>query len=478
MKRKILSFLLVFGMFECVIAQTKDGVVSFDVPVKNSLKFNRFLINPAFSYIREDESFVSFLNKRQWMGFEDAPTSYFFSYSGKFRDQNGIGFGIFQRNVGVMTSFGAVANFARNVELNNDSNFTFGLNLAYVNSGLNTSKAFTNEPDASLDNVPKNSLISVNPGINYSTGFIDFGVTANNVFYYNFTNSESVQDDPAKSIAAHAMYTGYFDGYGFLEKARFSALIRGDVAKEKTIFSGSFLFNAPKAGWAQAGYNSVYGASAGIGIILAKKISIGYTVEKGFGNFSDFGLTHEVTLAYKIRGYGEYEDDKPIVRATKKTNPGQTTKAVAVKKKTSAELYKERQEALALKQQQEKERLEAERLRREAALAEAKAKAEEAARLKAEREKELALQGQQNAEARAKALAEAKLKAEQDKAKALADAERLRNEKLAADAKAKSDTAARLKAEQERLAREKAEADRIAREQALADAKAKADEAA
>src|SRR6476620_2807430 len=101
MKKRIVSFLLIFSLFQALNAQTKDGVVSFDVPAKNSLKFNRYLCNPAFSYIREDESFVSFLNKRQWMGFDDAPISYFFSYSGKFREQNGIAFGAFQRNVGV-----------------------------------------------------------------------------------------------------------------------------------------------------------------------------------------------------------------------------------------------------------------------------------------------------------------------------------------------------------------------------------------
>ena len=68
------------------------------------------------------------------------------------------------------------------------------------------------------------------------------------------------------------------------------------------------------------------------------------------------GLSHEFTIAYKIKGYGDYEDTKPIVKATKKTNPG--VKATAVKKKSLAELQKEREAALALKAQQDKERLE------------------------------------------------------------------------------------------------------------------------
>ena len=74
-----------------------------------------------------------------------------------------MAFGAFQRNIGVLTSFGVVGNFTRNVEINRDNNFTFGLNLAYVNSGLNEGKIVTNEPDPSLQNIAKNSLISVNP---------------------------------------------------------------------------------------------------------------------------------------------------------------------------------------------------------------------------------------------------------------------------------------------------------------------------
>ncbi|SHI40576.1 PorP/SprF family type IX secretion system membrane protein [Flavobacterium terrae] len=510
MRKGLLCFVLMLCLFETALAQTGDGVMSFDVPAKNSLKFNKFLINPTFSFVREDESFITFLNKRQWTGFQDAPTAYFFSYSGKFREQNGIAVGAFQRNFGILTSFGAVVNFARSIEISNESNFTMGLNLAYVNSGLNTGKVKVNETtDLSLQSVPKNSLVTINPGINYSTGFIDLGLSANNIFTYNFNNSEVVPDDPMRGVAAHLMYTGYMYNSGLFENGKFSALIKGEMGKEKTIFSGSILVNAPKAGWFQAGYNSLYGVSGGLGLIIAKKISLGYVVEKSLGSYSDFGLSHEITLAYKIRGYGDYEDAKPIVKATNKTNPYK--RPVAVKRKSPAELKKERDAQLALKAQQEKERLEAERLRREKELAEAKAKAEEAARIKAEQEKALA-------EARAKAEAEARLKAEKDKENAVSEAERLRREKEAAalqakldaeakakeaaerlkaeqerarleaerlrkeradaEAKAKADAAAQAKAEADRIAREKAEAARIAKEKADAEARAKAEEAA
>jgi len=210
MRKKFIFFIVFLGITFVNHAQNGDGIVSFDVPAKNSLKFNKFLINPTFSFVREDESFVSFYTKRQFSGFENAPQAYFASYSGKFRDYNSIGFGLFQRNYGLLTTFGLVGNFARNIELSNDSNFTFGLNLAYVNSGLNAGKAITTQTDPSIQNVPKNSLATINPGINYSTGFMDFGISANNIFFYNFSGSGIVNDDPTKSFEGHIMYKSSF----------------------------------------------------------------------------------------------------------------------------------------------------------------------------------------------------------------------------------------------------------------------------
>ncbi|MFK7004753.1 PorP/SprF family type IX secretion system membrane protein, partial [Flavobacterium covae] len=452
-----------------------NGVRPFDVLAKNSLKFNKFIINPSFSHVREDESFISFYNKRKWIGFENSRTDYFFSLSGKIQELNAYGIGLFQNNESIYSTFGMVGNFARNLEILQDSNLTLGLNIAYLNSGINAGKIITNVPETILNNLSKYSLVSINPGINFGTGFFDIGIVANNLFLYNFNPSGIVQGNPAKNFGLHAMYTGYIDRDGILEKAKFSALGRAEIGTAYSGFGVSLLFNAPKAGWIQAGYDNLNGINAGIGFILAKKISVGYGIEKPLGNLSNFGLSHEFTLAYKLRGYGDYEDERPIVKASTRTNPKASDKAVPVKKKSPQELAKERAAELALKQQQEKARLEAERLRKEKELAEAKAKAEQEARLKAEKDRLAALKAKEEAEARAKAEIEARLRAEQDKNKALSEAERQRQERLANEARLKAEAAAKLKAEQDRLAKEKSEAARLAKEKAEADAKAKTD---
>ncbi|MDI6048326.1 PorP/SprF family type IX secretion system membrane protein [Flavobacterium sp. XS2P24] len=455
MKNIFIVIALFFGTQHLLYAQ-EDGVVSFNQPVRNSLKFNRFLINPTFSFVREQSTIVSFYNKRQWVQFDNAPQTYSVSYSGRFRENEGISVGLFQQNYGVLTTFGAVANFAHNVMLQEDSNLTFGMNVGFYKSGLDKGKVITNYPDPSLESIPSNALITVNPGINYGTAFLDFGLSVNNLILYNLKTSKVVKDDPEQSIQAHIMHTGYLDTYGFFDKSKFSALLKTEVKKDKTVVSGLMMFAIPKGIWAQAGYNSVYGMSGGIGLNITPKISLEYNYEKGIGNLSNFGSSHEVVFAYKFKSnsyyYGDDEEEGAIIP------PAEVRKSVPAQPKESSILSPEdaqklKELKLALAAQKEERRLQK---LKEIADAAAKAKADSLNQTK------LAA----DAKAKADALAQAKLAAD---AKAKADA--LAKAKIATDTKPKPDAVAQAKL----AADAKAKADALAQAKLAADAKAKAD---
>jgi type IX secretion system PorP/SprF family membrane protein len=484
MKKVFLSIIFFFISLQISLYSQEGGVVSFDIPANTSLKLNKFIINPTFSFVREDNTFISLYNKRQWAQFENAPQTYLFSYSGKFRENDGVGLGLFQQNYGVLTTFGGIINYAHNVTVNRENNLTFGVNLGFYKSGLDNSKVVTNFSDTSLDNIPSNSILTINPGINYGTGFFDFGISANNIVIYNFQNSQIISDAPSKGFEGHIMYTGYIDRYDIFEKSKFSALLKAESRKDKTIFSTLFLFNVPKAGWLQAGYNNLYGASGGIGFIVSKRFSIGYNFEKGFGDLSNLGNSHEFFLAYMFRGAND-EDDKPVVRSTKSN--GKITKAQAlanIKAREEARLAKleadrlRKEQAAAnlyAKTEAGKANLEAERLRKEKAaiaLKEKQAKdliansEAEKARIEAERLsklKEATELANASAADKARLAKEAAEKAIAEKA--LADLEKARLAKEAADrANASASENARLAKE----AAEKAIADkaRLAKEAA------------
>ena len=69
------------------------------------------------------------------------------------------------------------------------------------------------------------------------------------------------------------------------------------VGEDDIVLGGSLILDLPKLGWVQAGYDSFYGAAAGIGFNLNRRLSLGYTMEKGLsGDFNNFGVTHENTF--------------------------------------------------------------------------------------------------------------------------------------------------------------------------------------
>ncbi len=308
--------LLVFWFCQPLFSQS-EVPTSFALPIRNSLKFNRFVINPTFSFVREQNAFITFYNKRQWVSFENAPQTYLVSYSGRFRENEGVALGFFQQNQGVLTTFGAVANFAHNITLQTDSNLTFGVNLGFYKSGLNLSKVVTNYPDPILETIPSTASFVLNPGINYSTAFLDFGVTLTNFLVYNSSTSQLIHDDPEKSISAHLMHTGYLEGNGFFDKSKFSALIKSDFRKDKTILSGLAMLTIPNGVWAQLGYNTVYGISGGLGVNISQSIALEYNYERGLSSFSNFGASHEIGFAYKFssKKYNYEEDEQGSIIA-------------------------------------------------------------------------------------------------------------------------------------------------------------------
>ena len=450
---KNLLYIVLFFCFSQQFYSQEDGVVAFALPVRNSLKFNKYVINPTFSFVREQNKYISISNKREWVQFDNAPQTYLFSYAGRFAENAGAGVGLFQQNYGVLTTFGGVINFAYNAVLDGDKNLTFGMNMAFYKSGINSGGVITNFPDPSLENIPSNSLLTVNPGINYGTDFFDFGISLNNLVSYNIKTNKMVEDNPEQSVQGHIMYTGYVNSRGFFDQSKFSGLVRSEFKKSNTVISGIMMISIPKGMWAQAGYNSLYGLSGGIGFNISNQIALEYNYEKAIGDLSTFGSSHEVTLAYKFKkpykyNYGDDEDEGALITPSRKSN-----RSVASKKgsgKSDTEFRANRiakaklvADAKAKTDEEAKTNLVTDaqvKVAEEAGVtltAEEKAKADEEVRIKLAAE-----------EAKAKADEEVRIKLAAAEAQAKAD-EEARNKLAAAEAQAKADEETRIKLEAE-----------------------------
>ncbi len=303
MKLKLIYLLLFIMALTKVSAQEDSPFISYDVPSQNLLKFNRFLINPTFSTVREDLSYINLLHRNQSVSFDDNNQLYFLSYSGRINDRSGLGLSLYTQREGVVSNYGILANYAYGIKLSDKSNFTFGANLSYYSSGLDQNRANPIELDPFLSGFQDSSLLSFQPGFNISYEQFDFGLFAENLFDYNLKTSQSVTDFADKTFSGHLQYTYELENNsGVLEHSRLMPLLRARiVGQEDIVLGGNLIFDLPKLGWVQAGYDSFYGASAGIGFNLGKRLSLGYTMEKGLTNSIDnFGVTHEISFAYSF----------------------------------------------------------------------------------------------------------------------------------------------------------------------------------
>ncbi len=317
------KLVLLFTGFVLANLQAQDApVLTFTIPTQNTLLLNRFMMNPTFSVVRENDSYLTLYHRNQWIQFDDSPELYMLSYSGKYGERAGVGIGIYQQNLGIITSFGGVGNYAYQIPIREKIKLTLGFNIAYYNSGVDRNRAVTNEPDPAIMALRNNSLLSIKPALNVTWGSFDFGIYAENFVDYDFKSSEMVQDYSQKTYTGHIMYHHDMQNQeGLFENGFFRLIARGKMNQtDDFVYGGSVITNFPNLGWVQAGIDDFYGVNIGVGAHFTKKLSLGYAYERVINDgLVNFGPTHEITLSYRFAGKENEENVQRKALPKKKT---------------------------------------------------------------------------------------------------------------------------------------------------------------
>ncbi|WP_459210238.1 PorP/SprF family type IX secretion system membrane protein [Aquimarina rhabdastrellae] len=307
MIKKLFLLVLCYLSLHVVRAQEEAsvyGVLPSDIPTHSLVKYNRFYFNPTFSLVRENKTSINVYNKVQWATFNDNPQTYLINYTSNFDDRMGVSIGLFQQNEGIYRYYGGVGNYAYNVELDRDMNLTFGVNLHFsqsaIKSNIDSEPVTLNNGNVGIDpviqNYEGNSVFLLHPGVNFNYDAFDVGIAVNNLVAYNISGSELITD--YIGFRGHVMYTTSIERRS--DKILRAMAYANMIADADLRYGANMILELPKLGWAQAGYNSFYGVSVGIGGNINPNVSVGYTFETGFGDTSSFGTTHEVGFAYNF----------------------------------------------------------------------------------------------------------------------------------------------------------------------------------
>lgn len=342
---KINSFLfilLLLTLIQTVKGQETNANLGSSSTYHNQLYFNRFFINPTFSLVRENKSYLNILHRNQYATFDDNSQNYFLGFSNKLNENTAVGIGVYSQWSGVVQEFGFNANYATSVRLSDKSMLSFGTNITYFNQGLDKNRIIIGEADPELADARKESKIAVQPGINLSLGKFDFGFYAEDLLKYNQTTNEFLTDLSTKSVKASVQYTHSFENSrGLFENARLMPMAQvGQNLDGSLYYFGSLLLDLPNYGWLQTTVDEEYGVAAGLGFNLSEKMSLGYLMEKDLSSTeANLGWNHEITLAYK------FKDDDLNITVADNSSDNQIDNIVRNYEEQIAHLIAERDEA-------------------------------------------------------------------------------------------------------------------------------------
>ena len=341
---KIISKITVLVFVLCtqyLLGQSDGNYLPYELPGHTAVKYNTYLMNPAFPIFGKNESQITFFHRNQWMGFkEDKFNTFGLSYGKKWGgdagkktvvdDGNNMAHGlIFQRTASIFANTGVLGNYVHQVEISDDNFLRLGINAVFARSSIDKSKVRVNVNDPLIENAKAVNIINIQPGFDINFNEMHFGITAENLLDYAFSAGEMAVPFNEKSLTAHAMYRHALDSNSdFLEDSVLTVLAKGKKSSDNFQLGGHVMLDA-KMGWAYAGYDQKYGAFGGLGFNIANHVSIGFGYEQSIAAYvSELGGSYDIVLSYQFGG--KHHIKPPKVTPTPPTPP--TPPAPAVEK--------------------------------------------------------------------------------------------------------------------------------------------------
>ena len=279
--------------------KAQEVVLPTDFRQQNLTEYNGSIVNPAYSLDRNNPSSIAFWSRWQWQTYDGDPTSLFLNYTARLNDVSAAGIGFFQHNTGIFLNTGANLNYAYNIALGEDIFLGVGLNVFAFQQKLADDRFFVPNPiQTSAEN---DFILQMAPGINLSIDRFNIGLTSENLFDYNFTTNERNTSPDDRMFQALVSYDFPVSVLSSDDSSVFRPMLYYKTIPGLDNQIGLITLLTTNKYWAQAGYNSFYGFSGGIGGRFFKRLSFGALVEVGTSSdLKGQDPTFELVTSYKL----------------------------------------------------------------------------------------------------------------------------------------------------------------------------------
>ena len=267
--------------------------------------YKPMIYNPAFTG-HDSVPNVMLINHTQWTGFAGRPQYNVLSFDGTFLNKNtGLGLTVLSDRKGVNSRVGGTLGYSYKLKFNDKAHLRLGLSIGVINQFINYSAAITekqNDPSLFANSQSKTSF-DVNAGLAFFYKDLTVGLSvpqlANNKFNYVSNNGTDAAYKQSMQIIPSVKYDFKIDKkknvtLSPLLLARYTANtpMQYDV-NVNTKYKEKF--------WGGLTYKSNYAVGLNAGLILFKKLAIGYSYDFITGSINkQAGLSHEIMLSYKF----------------------------------------------------------------------------------------------------------------------------------------------------------------------------------
>ncbi len=252
------------------------------------------LFNPSF---QGTDKFIniSFFTRKQWVGFEDAPSTQVFMMN-SFIDKikSGIGLSVYNDNIGKENSLMMMLNYSYKIHLGQYLNITSGLAGGPMNKKINVKDLVYEEIE------PVNNLQSFSSFM----PAISIGIKINYINYtigFSLLNTFDNPNDDIK-IEYPTFYTGYFESLFELNdnlSVQPFFCYYNSLKSNMIMFGNTFFYK--KKYWAGLSYRHMESVIGMFGCMIGKKLSIEYLYDFAVGNIQYYhNGSHEIFLKFSL----------------------------------------------------------------------------------------------------------------------------------------------------------------------------------
>lgn len=297
MKFRYLLSILLFFVFRIAEAQ-------------NTVLYSNYYLNPSLynpAWVGSSGHAEVFFNfRKQWVGFEGAPTTATLNLHVPLNFKSSIGFSAFQDQAGILRTTSGLITFAHQVHfgssINENHKLSFGLSAGITNS-------FLKDPDNPTDPAVLNnttSFVNGQFGLFYQLKNLNFSFAIPSLFKTYVASNESFGKPDIDAIKNTISSISYRFEFG---KASFEPYFIYRTNEIENQFEGLGVFTINNLVWFGGSYRQNYGAAALGGIKLENKFKLGYAYEFSTGSTAGFNNgTHEIQLAIRV---GKKQHQRP-----------------------------------------------------------------------------------------------------------------------------------------------------------------------